>query len=245
MSSRVVIVVVSIILMSACASPLRGQVIRGTVLDGESGLPIPSGTISLLTEPGQVAARVQADSSGAFEIRAPEAGTYYFRAESIGYRAVTQGVFELGAGGMLEVEVSLIKQPIQLEGVEAIVARTDWIAERQRKYLEGQGFYDRKEAGFGYFVEVDSLVFEPFFAEDLFRRVPGVSKIPGNLKMNRCEQFVGFVNGIRVFQGASWDIDIDVDVGSIAAVEIYPGAASLPLQYGGFGVCAAVLIWTR
>lgn len=233
------------LIAALAAAPSGAQTITGRLVDGGSGEPIASGAISLLTEPGDVVARAESDAAGRFSVRAAEPGSYYLRGEHIGYRAVTDGIFELGSGGRMEVEIRLSTRPVELEPLDVRI-ESDYLARRQRESLNRRGYYDRKKAGFGYFVEVDSLRLIPFNHSDLFRRMPGVSKFPGTaVSLRRCGRFAGWVNGIRVFQGSSWDMSLDVDIGSIAAVEVYPSVARLPLQWGGFGVCGAILVWTK
>ncbi len=253
-------------------APAQAQTITGTVLDGGTGAPIPAAVITLLTEPGDVTTRVEADSLGVFSATAPRAGSYYLRAERIGYRAVTEGIFDLGAGGTMEVQINLLTQPVELEGVEATVTAERAIERRQREYLEWQGFYDRKKMGFGSFITPEEIEEKPpFRARDLFKMIPGVNTgnvtgtpgtdgivtmkcapprglgAAGQIQVGsvRAGGFAVFVNGIRVYQGREWDMRSDVAMADIAAVEVYPRLATLPIEYSGFGVCGAILIWTR
>ncbi len=235
-------------LLVLLADPLSAQTITGTLLDGGTGAPIPAGVITLLTEPGEVATRVEADSAGAFSIAAPQPGSYYLRAERIGYRAVTEGIFDLGEGGSIEVQINLLTQPVELEGVEATVTAERAIERRQREYLEGQGFYDRKKMGFGSFIEVDSLPQEPFRPSDLLRSVPGLDMIPpftGIVRVDGDCVFSAWVNGIKVFQGREWDMGSTIQISDIAAIEVFTRASNIPLQYGGLSGCAVILVWTR
>jgi len=235
--------------------PAQAQTITGTVLDGGTGAPIPAAVITLLTEPGEVATRVEADSLGAFSATAPRAGSYYLRAERIGYRAVTEGIFDLGAGGTMEVQINLLTQPVELEGVEATVQGTDWVEVRQTQRLEAQGFFERMDAGFGDFFPPDSIERKQVpYVTDFVTHLPGVVSEGGILKFGSGECLPNiWIDGILVI-GALRAFSNDelnslngrISPEQVAAIEVYRTIGGTPLQYSGMGVrCGTVLIWTK
>ncbi len=242
-------------LLLLAIAPTQAQTITGTLLDGGTGAPIPSGVITLLTEPGEVATRVEADSAGVFSITAPAPGSYYLRAERIGYRAVTEGIFDLGAGGTMEVQINLLTQPVDLEGVEATVQRTDWIEVRQTQRLEAQGFFERMDAGFGDFFPPDSIERKQVpYVTDFVAHLPGVVSEGGILKFRSGECIPNiWIDGIfvigkrRAFQNEElWSLDGRISPEQVAAIEVYRTIGGTPLQYTEMGTrCGTVLIWTK
>lgn len=212
-----------------------------------------------MAEGGEVVRRVEADSAGYFSIDAPGPGSYYLRAERIGYATKTDGILELGRDARVEVDFYLLTRPVELEGLEATGERTDWIEERLRRRLEAQGFYDRQERGFGHFITPQEIEERPpTRPRDLFRSIPrmetgDVIGRPGSdgLVAMGCGGtggrggFHAYVNGIRVHEGSVWDMGNDISMADIAAVEVYTSVARMPLQYSMLGACGVILIWTK
>jgi len=126
---------------------------------------------------------------------------------------------------------------------------------KDREYLDWQGFYDRKKVGFGQFITPEEIEEDPpidFY--DLFRGMPGVRGVSsarggdgvkltarggtfGGSQTGYCSPAI-VVNGSQSISG--------IDVEEIAAVEVYRGIASVPLQYGMMANrCGLVLFWTK
>ena len=157
------------------AIPASAQTIEGQLLDGATRQPVPVGVVSLLAEEGRVVERVEADSAGRFRIDAPDAGSYFLRAERIGYRTVTDGIFDLGRDGRLEVEIWMRASPVELEGVEANVEARTMYEERLDRMLRNQGFYDRQTRTSGWFITPEDIEERPpTRPRDLFRMIPGI-----------------------------------------------------------------------
>src|SRR6056297_744174 len=249
------------------AIPVAAQTIEGQLLDGATRQPVPVGVVSLLAEEGRVVERVEADSAGRFRIDAPDAGSYFLRAERIGYRTVTDGIFDLGRDGRLEVEIWMRASPVELEGVEANVEARTMYEERLDRMLRNQGFYDRQTRTSGWFITPEDIEERPpTRPRDLFRMIPGmitgdVTGMPGSdgiVGMKCAGQpsarqrsihmgtggFAVYIDGIRVFLGKTWDMGMDLQMSDIAAVEVYPRISSMPIEYAGLGVCGVILIWT-
>jgi hypothetical protein len=233
---------------------LAAQSIEGHLLDGVTREPVPEGIVSLLAEDGRVLNRVEADSVGFFSVVAPGTGSYYLRAERIGYATKTDGVFDLGPDGRLEVEFYVLNRPVELDGFEVTAERTDWIETRATRRLRAQGFFDRQKMGFGYFTTPEDIEKRPpMRSRDLFRIIPGMAVgnvgRPGTdgIVTMSCGRggFAAYVNGIQVHLGRVWDMRNDISIDDIAAVEVYPRVASIPLEYNVLGACGVILLWTK
>ena len=77
---------------------VRAQVVRGTVTERGTGLPIPGVLISLVDEHDQVITTVFTDERAEFEIRAPSAGRYAIDAKRIGVRQLRGAPFTIAVG---------------------------------------------------------------------------------------------------------------------------------------------------
>jgi hypothetical protein len=117
------------------------------------------------------------------------------------------------------------------------------------------GFWERRERGFGSFVtreQIEQREARDFV--DLVRTIPSVRVGTGSngrnsIRFNR--SIVGkdcppqyFVDGMRIENGSPDEFVPD----DVEAIEIYPGAATLPVQFAPRPMsytCGAVVIWTR
>jgi hypothetical protein len=104
--------------LSGSALPASAQTVAGRLLDGETGLPLAGGSLSLFTDRGETMAEATSGEDGSFVLEAPDRGSYYLAAELEGYADVAEGMFDLGPGGRLEVEVYMRPSPIELEGID-------------------------------------------------------------------------------------------------------------------------------
>jgi len=224
--------------MLATSSPAWAQQVRGRLLDGQSRQPIVLGSVALVDTMFAVIDRTVSDQDGAFELTAAAAGSYLVVADRTGYRPAVDGILELGAGGSIEISFYLQPKPLEMEALRVRVDR-----QRVDTFLNDQGFYERSKSGLGYFISPDQIERRlPFTMQDLVRGIPNVrvsESIMGTTFSVRCGQATLWIDGIRV-------PSIDLPVEDIAAVEIYSGGASTPLQFGGTSeTCGAVLIWTK
>ena len=220
------------------------QVVRGHLYDAETGEPVSNGVVALRGSLGTVLDRTASDSLGAFSLNAPRPGMYSLMATGLGYKSASTLQFDVGAEGTTTVDVRLEPEPIELDslGVEG---------ERRRiiPHLQKQGFYQRAGDGFGHFIAPEEIeARNPRFFSDLLRSLPGVSADrSGNVDLGpRCRNFSPrlWIDGVLVDDRGiplGWHVSID----EIAAIEVYLGAASTPLQYGGVQGQCVMLVWTK
>ncbi len=230
----------------AAAAALSGQTIQGRLLDAETGRPLASATMTLLDEDGARLAGTQTDSAGSFGLSAARAGAFQLRAERLGYRTATAPAMELGAGDTLRVEFRLSAEAVMLAPV---------VVTGQPRRLTGalRDFYERAERrAWGSFVTREEIGRRsPVQTTDLLRTLPGVRLAPTRsgrhavLLRGGCPARV-YLDGIRVRLGGT-TIDDLVRPQDLEGIEVYPGEAGIPAQYGGLGGggCGAVLLWTR
>ena len=117
------------------------------------------------------------------------------------------------------------------------------------------GFESRKARGFGTFITREQIEKKnPRMTTDLFRTVSGVKLLRENGTPTVVSTRLGTMAycPVRYFiDGASYplygqSIDTMIQVVDIGAIEVYPGGASVPPQFGGReSACGVIAIWTR
>lgn len=238
-------------LLAACApSVAHGQILRGLVIDVQTGAPLASTEIRLITDADSVVERTLADEEGRFRIKAPYAGAWRVGVDRLGYTSPVLGPIELGSGQVQDVEIRLSVAAVVLDALSVT-------AEPRIAALETVGFYDRRRAGFGRFM--DRLEMEEIPAvrtSDLFRRMTGARVVYGP----RGQEFVVLRGGLgssfgnalclpRVFLDGVQVSMLDwreIPPGTLDGIEVFRSTAEVPAQYGGTdATCGVILAWTR
>ena len=250
---RKILIALTVLFLPATLSAQR---LVGRVIDGSTDKPVANVEIRLENDKGPVG-RVVTDSTGRFLLRIAAAGKYKLSTNHIGYAAIN-GEVELTSGDQLEVLLRLAVAATAIEPLE-VVARS----RAPDAYLERNGFYDRKAAGFGVFrTREDIERRRPFTTSDLFTQLSGVRVIYAgmqgkDIRMTRAEDpncqpriIVDRVivrRGGRPAQGSEQVLDMLVTQPlDIQAIEIYRSPSETPQEYGGNEVtCGVVIIWTQ
>lgn len=261
-SATVRAMVAGVVLLVVAAVPVEGQQLTGRVLDSGSDQPLADVALTLLHPDGQpVGDPVPSDAGGRFAIEVPEPGSYYLRADLIGYTSIVDGIFHFEApAGRMDVSVFLRVEPVEVEGIDVRVARAF-----VRRRLVPTGFYDRAASGAGDFVTPEDI--ESRFAADVsdyLRMIPGVIQQSGRVLFKSlnpggqtyCEPWV-WVDGIRLVNGSATiggpapgdGLDDRVHAEDVIAIEVYRRRSSVPFQYyvnlPDAPFCGAIVIWTR
>jgi hypothetical protein len=153
--------------------------------------------------------------------------------------------------------------PIEVEPIEVVV-------ERREVALEDVGFYERREEGFGEFIDLETIQRRgPTEMTDLFTSLPGAQMTfpdPNN-PLERAIVFRGgrmgrglrtggadhcypsvVMDGTVVHRGGESPAYIDylIDPRDVAGIEAFPSSMGVPVQYGGLdAACGVLVIWTR
>jgi len=252
-----------LLLLLLPADGLHPQTVEGRVLESGSERPIPLAQVFLLDTAFAVVDRTFSDHDGAFRLQSSEPGSFFVRAGAMGYRTKVDGVVELADGGVIPVAFFLIPEPVPVEGVEVEVERR-----RSEEFLQIQGFYERREEGFGQFITPDEIRerqvrdFQRLFQKTPIEVAGGLSGTVLRIR-GRCPRDLlpsVYVNGALVDlrwdkPASSWadpevrgGLEEVVWVADILAVEIYAGPATTPLQWSGSDpnrTCGTVVIWTK
>lgn len=107
----------TVVLLFSVPVYLAGQVVRGQLLNGETGLPL-EGAMMVLLAGADESAMVLTNASGRFIIRAPGPGSYTVRADRIGHASTLSDSFSLAPGDTVDLRLVAEVQAIQLAGLE-------------------------------------------------------------------------------------------------------------------------------
>ncbi|MBX6363807.1 MAG: carboxypeptidase-like regulatory domain-containing protein [Gemmatimonadetes bacterium] len=234
------------------APPARGQTpdsavgrVVGRILDDESGRPVPGVSVTL---DGAGGSRVT-DAQGNFLFPSVPRGIRELVVEHLGYGRVARLV-NVPPGETVQVDLRLVPAAIALDSVVVQVTIRNPVMERG-------GYYDRKKAGWGYYLEGVDL--RRASTTDILRGAPRVEVVTGQSVLDRrvrvvevgpygpqyCEPEI-YIDGHFIRGGADM-LDEIIQPTDIQAIEVYRGMDT-PLQFfheAVFKPCGAVLIWTK
>ncbi len=239
----------------ACAAgvrPLAGQTVRGEILEVRTGLPIPGVAVVLLDRDFRSVLRGQANADGRYVLEAPEPGAYRLRFEIPGYRMTITELFNLKRDEAREY-------PVRLQPASAIALDTVVVAgETVPRHL--MDFYVRKSRGMGSFLTPADLErLHPVEPTDVVRRLEGFDvgydRFEPSRKLITNKRFGGsgracvpviFVDGVYVGTADTYDVNAVLWVDKLDAVESYPSAARIPIEYNTTGTqCGVIAFWTK
>ena len=200
-------------------------------------------------------ATASTDDHGTFSLVGLPAGTQTLEARYIGY-APRRVAVDLVSGETRMVSVSLDK-------IADVLSEVTVYGEQSMLSRRLEGFRQRMRAGWGRFItRADIQKQAPIRLTDLLRGIPGISVRPrgtfGYVIASHnptCGGVPVYVDGHRLIgmgRGRSGDIN-DNDFISvndlvwldwIVGIEVYSDGMSAPAEYGGWGPCPRVLIWT-
>ncbi len=256
---------IPLLLFAFNPASMDGQVVRGRLIDDQSGDPVPSANIRLLrgTQGSNVMASFMTDEDGTFLLESKTPGRVRLRADRIGYREVTSPPFDLVGTDTLDVELRMAVEAVPLAPLTVVSKRAPLLL--GERYEMG-GFLERKERygseglSYGVFLEKEDWAHRsPGAISDILREVAGLRIMGREIRM----RITGFeprgclpefyldghhirlrrevVMGV-VFQDRIEDF---IPVSGIGAIEVYNGI-SKPAQFMdmGDGPCGAIAIWT-
>ena len=186
-------------------------------------------------------------SDGRFELAGLPSGSVEVVVRRLGF-APAKIPLQLDSGELREIRVLLSPVVMMMDSV-AVVAKAPEI---EKAY---GGFEMRKSRGFGTFITREQIEKKnPRVTTDLFRTVSGVKLLRENGTPTVVSTRLGNLAycPVRYFiDGTSYplygqSIDTMIQVVDIGAIEVYPGGATVPPQFGGReSACGVVAIWTR
>lgn len=250
-----------LVLLAAAAGDVAGQAVEGTLLDAETGEPIPGATVTLArTSDGSgtgLARSALTAEDGRFRLSGVPTGRYTLRAERIGYHAVTSPPFDVLRGEVLTLELRASTHAVPLSPLTVTADRPALVLSPR---LASRGFYERRETygregmGFGKFLtSADPEIRNAFFATDVFRHIPGITFESSGRGLNTrvllrrgCIPKV-YLDGILIRVDGAASINDLIPASDIAGVEIYMGLTA-PIEFmdmsQGDMPCGSIVMWT-
>lgn len=237
--------------LSAEATPSFGRLV-GNVVDARSGAPLVDAGVHL----PELSLGTGTRDGGRFEISSVPPGRHLVEFTHLGYATVRDTVVVV-AERTSDVDVRLAVDAIDLAPIEVTV-------ERRELALETAGFYERRDKGWGRFIDLEAIEREdPVEMTDLLDGLNGVTLLHDRFNpLNRYVVLRGgrsgnrggpcypkvWLDGTRFHQDHNRPANLDqvVNPTTLAGIEVYPGQAGVPPRYGGpDSTCGVILLWTR
>jgi hypothetical protein len=234
----------------AIPGTLQAQASRLEVLVVDSaGTPVRDAMV----EVAGVRGRAQTNRDGVGRIDGIPPGNRLVYASRLGLGTARVPV-EFRVGEPTQSTITLRTEVVTLGTVRVVVGRNT-------AALARRGFYDRQRRGMGSYMDGDRIdELRPARTVDLFRRMRGFQLVYDrrgyiDLQISRgvaslqtgCRPLV-FLDGMMIpsRMGPNEDALSAINPESLAGIEAYAGAASIPTEYNVTGsACGVVLLWTR
>lgn len=222
----------------ATARALPLGTIDGTVTDTNL-VALADATISILGASAQVVTR----SNGRFRLVNVPPGLYRLLVRRIGFEPVLAPV-QVTGGDTSRLSVNLSPATTTLETVKV---------KGQRLTPAMQEFEARRKLGLGHFItQADIEKRNVEGVSDLLAAVPSVrmsGRWPTAQRMYPLKScpFQVYLDGVKMPVDSARGIDNVAIPREIAGIEVYSGAATIPLQYKStsHAFCGVILMWTR
>jgi hypothetical protein len=217
--------------------------VRGTV-NTTSGGPIGGAYLRLSLPNRGSTTSVESDEDGKFNAVGVPAGPAWLVARRIGYRPDSVQV-TVNAGETVESTVQLERIAVELDRVQ-VIGRRDVTGPMA-------GFYKRMGQGAGrFFTASDIERRNASRMSDMFRMIPGMRiesrgfQSAIRMRGSRCAPLV-WLDAQPLFAG---EVDLDAfDPRTFEGMEIYSGAASVPVEFQGnqrmSSACGTIVLWSK
>jgi len=110
-----------VLLGLASAQGLRGQELRGRIVDASNGEPVGLAGVFILSSERDVVVGAASDTAGFYRISAPDAGEYFLYVQRLGYFENESPLLALEAGGTYGVDMEMRPEPFRLDPLEVTV----------------------------------------------------------------------------------------------------------------------------
>ncbi len=219
-------------------------VVVGSVEDRSEGGPLAQVSVRLVSDPRregsvpQVVAELLTGTDGRFTTAPLAPGFYRIQIQFLGYQTVDERILVDGASPM-DIQVELSQEAIALDGIVVV--------SRRSRVLENEGFYQRRQQGFGRTFTRDEIRQRGATATtDILRMVPGLSLASPN---HMSSPYVFLRGGCRpdiIMDGLNLGPDVPIDdimpAWNLEGLEVHR-AATVPIRFRG-NPCGAVIMWT-
>lgn len=225
------------LLMLLLAPPVDGQAADRLVgvYDVESGAPLTDVQL-ILVGTGR---EWRTSATGAVLLRALPSGEHVLRVRRLGYQPHSEF---LTLSPRDSAPLTLVLQPLPVVLPEVVVSARESAYERKLT-----GFLERRRASAApassFITENDLLRWGAVRWSDALSRTGGVQTgVSGSIRLRGCGRFSVFLDGQLL---TSNELDA-IPLLTVAAVEVYRGAAEIPAEFNVTGrACGALVVWTK
>lgn len=244
LSARIPLLVFSTLIIFLSNATLDAKTVKGIVVNGTMEKPIP-GSMVMLFEKKTIFAMAMTDSAGMFSFENVSRERFNMRIKSMGFAEALVGPLLISKLDSLNIVVRLDEEDIMMD--EIIVEE-----KRVEEGLRKDGFYERKEAGWGKYLTPEDLKGVSYqYTSNVLRRIHGIIVVDGQFGDCRLYdsraagaglqtgELTIYLDGLRLAGSESINI---VSPGDIAGIEFYH-IGNTPVQY--YGRSGSLLIWTK
>ena len=236
-------VLMSVSLLAAL--PLGAQsVLAGRVREDSTGRPLAGVEVVIVGSER----RTTTDASGRYVLNMVPDGRRQVLFRSVGFRPVQEWVV-LGRVDTVWANPMLVAQTVRLDPLVVTAAP------KAPRGIGVEAFEERRARGLGVFYDSTEIRrYEHYRVRDFLQRVPGQVRRPTHDGSAACLMSI-YIDGVWMGGGgapgtasskAPPDLNRELEMAQVQAIEVYRGAAEVPVEYGGTrGACGVVLVWTR
>ena len=227
---------------------VRHMTIQGTITSRQSNAPV---NVAVIIANDIVVGLTERD--GTFRVPAPvvDGRSNQLSVRRMAYAPVDLAFVPSATDSILEFDITLDPLPVRLEEIIVSADRTMLVPRHLR------GFYERRLVGIGHFMTAEDIdAAGAAETSTLLQRVPGIMVTDGAMFGTRtirtlrggshCGPVLIYLDGVRVSALWQGDIDFLTNPRRLAGVEVFNGAAQIPIQYNPTGsACGVILLWSR
>jgi hypothetical protein len=220
------------------------QSVRGMFVEFPSGRPIVDAEVRLWADTVTLVSTTRTDSTGTFVVRAPTIGKYVINVRKVGFMGGQTDTLDLATTGEYEI---VIRTPRVAPTLGAVVVKAPGIGDR----MWAEGFQQRREGGFGSFLDAGQIAERGATTVDnILRGMPGV-----RIQLGAYGRFLvlssrdGCPMSIYI-DGSPGDVDMlmaHVRPADVEAIEAYSAQVDVPpiFRRSATRSCGVLAIWTR
>lgn len=253
--SRVALLDSVIVTAEAVMRPTQ-QLIRGRLVDDDSGEPLENGTIALIDDRNRQVATVTTSRDGTFRLVSPAPGTYSMLGRHVGHKPALQEEFPLRLGDTVGIEFRLSRVATLLAPALVTASAKPWHSAGERRGLADledriRRFDNRRHAQFILRDTIDLFDRRAFDIDRMIDRV--VKTTPNGISCRGTTYVVD--NAIWPTPEYGDSVSDQFPLGTLELLEVYtypdiPTEFSAPIYRPGersamVPPCRAISIWTR
>ncbi|HEX6371165.1 MAG TPA: carboxypeptidase-like regulatory domain-containing protein [Longimicrobium sp.] len=225
------------------AAPAAAQTLHGRVTDAVDGTPVAAALVAALDSAGATVAWTLSRRDGGYELKLPAGGAVRLHVSRVGFGDGVSPAIAIVGGDRMGVDLSLRRDAVRLEGVEAVARVTPPFRDTRAR-----GFYERMDRGRGMFYTAEQIVEmnRPRTTEVITYRA-GVTMRRGKVWLGGDRRGCTPIIYIDGFRKSGVLLDDALAPSDIWGIEIYRNSFEIPNELPRddmSGNCGVIMIWT-